>query len=154
MTDEDVLLERTAALAAQSVTDGGRPFGSLVARDGQVVAEGVNRVDQTGDPTAHAEIEAIRAACAAVGTDDLGDCVLVSSAEPCPMCMAACYWARLGKVVFGAARDEAAAIGFDSGFVYDQLALPPAQRQLPTLHRPSRAALDAMRRWAREHGGD
>jgi guanine deaminase len=154
MSDEEALLERAAALAAQSVADGGRPFGSIIVQGDTVVGEGVNRVEQTHDPTAHAELEAIRAACAALGTDDLSDCVLVSSAEPCPMCMAACYWARLSKVVYGAPRGEAAAIGFDSAFVYEQLALPPDERRIPTLQRPSAAAVDALQQWRARHPGD
>jgi guanine deaminase len=152
MHDEDALLELAAQLAARSVDAGGRPFGSVVVRDGEVVAEGVNRVEQTGDPTAHAELEAIRAACAALGTADLGDCVLASSAEPCPMCMAACYWAGVGTVLYGASRSEAAGIGFDSAYVYAQLALPPGERDLPTRQRPSPAAVEAMRRWTEREG--
>jgi guanine deaminase len=146
--EQDELLERAARLAAQSVADGGRPFGSVIARDGVVLGEGVNRVEQTGDPTTHAEMEAIRAVCAALGTADLSGCTLVSSAEPCPMCMAACYWAGVSEVIYGATREEASAIGFDSKGVYEELALPPEERRLPTRHRPWPAAVEAMRRWA------
>lgn len=148
--DRGELLERAGALALRSVDEGGRPFGSVVALDGRVLGEGANRVEQTGDATSHAELEAIRAACATLGSADLAGAVLASSAEPCPMCMAACYWAGIGEVLYGATRHDAAAAGFDSAGVYEELARPPAERRIPTRHRASDSALEALRQWAGE----
>lgn len=124
-------LQRAVELAGHgmSIGDGG-PFGAVVVRSGQVVAEGWNRVLATNDPTAHAEVVAIRAACAALGTFQLTDSVVYTSCEPCPMCLGALYWARPCAVYFAATRDDAAAAGFDDSFIYDEIALAPDARSL------------------------
>jgi tRNA(Arg) A34 adenosine deaminase TadA len=110
----------------------GGPFGAVVAAtDGSIVGEGCNRVTSTNDPTAHAEITAIRAACGALGTFILAGHVLYTSCEPCPMCLAAAYWARLDGIVYAATRQDAAAGGFDDAFLYRELVLPPDARSLP-----------------------
>jgi len=110
----------------------GGPFGALVVGpDGQVVAEGCNRVTSANDPTAHAEVTAIRAACAALGTFLLDGCTLYTSCEPCPMCLAAAYWARVEAIVYGASREDAAAAGFDDAFIYDEIGLAPGERSVP-----------------------
>lgn len=127
----DAPLRRAIELACDSVAAGGGPFGAVIVRDGVTVAEGVNRVTLAHDPTAHAEIVAIRAACAALGTHDLSGCTLFASCEPCPMCAAAIHWARLQRVVFAADRHDAAAAGFDDALLYRQVPLPPAERALP-----------------------
>jgi len=121
-------LERAIALATSSVDAAGGPFGALVVRGTTVVAEGRNCVTSTHDPTAHAEIVAIRAAARAGATHDLSGHVLYASCEPCPMCMAAIHWARIDRVVFGADRTAAAAAGFDDELLYAELARPPAER--------------------------
>lgn len=119
------------ALADEGMDTGrGGPFGCVIVRKGAIVARGNNRVTSTNDPTAHAEVTAIREACAALGTFLLEDCELYSSCEPCPMCLAAIYWARIPRVYYGNTRADAAAIGFDDDFIYRQIPLPPEQRAL------------------------
>lgn len=125
----------------------GGPFGAVVACDGRIVARGYNRVTSTLDPTAHAEVTAIREACAALGRFDLSGCVLYSSCEPCPMCLAAAYWARLDAVYYANTQNDAAAIGFDDRFLYDELKLDADKRSLPLVHLPSAEALDVFDEW-------
>lgn len=139
---------RAVALSEEGIgrADGG-PFGALVARGGVVVAEGWNRVPASHDPTAHAEIVAIRAAAESLGSFSLAGCVLYSSCEPCPMCLAASYWARIDHIYYANTRSDAAAIGFDDQFFYDELARPISQRRLPlTRLEVDRAALP-MHNW-------
>ena len=124
-------LRRAIALATQNVTAGrGGPFGAVIVRDGKVIGEGVNSVTATNDPTAHAEVNAIRAAAASLGTFTLEGCELFSSCEPCPMCLAAAYWARLDAVYYGANAADAARAGFDDSFIYSELRKIAGQRQL------------------------
>jgi guanine deaminase len=119
-------------VALQGVESGaGGPFGAVIVRGDEVLARAHNQVISTNDPTAHAEIGAIRAACAVLNSFQLDDCELYASCEPCPMCLGAIYWARPRAVFFSATRDDAAAAGFDDAFVYEELALPPADRTLP-----------------------
>lgn len=126
-------LRRAIRLAVENVESGrGGPFGAVIVKDGQVVAEGANHVTTQHDPTAHAEIVAIRAACARLDTFELRGCTLYSSCEPCPMCLAAIYWARLDALYFAAGKDDASAAGFDDSFLYTQIPLPPEARTLPT----------------------
>lgn len=117
--------------AEANVAASGGPFGAVVVQGGRVISTGVNRVTVRHDPTAHAEVEAIRAACAALGTFRLDGCTLYTSCEPCPMCLAAAYWARLDRIVYAATREAAAAAGFDDAFLYDEVARPPSARSLP-----------------------
>ena len=125
-------LRRAIALATENVTSGrGGPFAALIARDGKVIAEGVNMVTATNDPTAHGEVTAIRAACKALGSFSLAGCHLYTSCEPCPMCLAAAYWARLDAVFYGAGADDAAKAGFDDASLYQQFSRKPAARSLP-----------------------
>ena len=119
-------------IALQGVESGaGGPFGAVVVRGDEVLARAHNQVVATNDPTAHAEIGAIRAACAALNSFQLDGCDLYTSCEPCPMCLGAIYWARPRAVFFSATRDDAANAGFDDAFVYDEIALPPTSRRLP-----------------------
>ena len=116
-------------LAEQGMRAGrGGPFGCVIVRHGQIVGRGHNRVTSTNDPTAHAEVVAIRDACATLETFQLADCELYTSCEPCPMCLSAIYWARIPQVFYGNTRGDAAAIGFDDDFIYQQVPLPPDQR--------------------------
>ena len=108
------------------------PFGAVIARDGVIVARGWNAVTSSLDPTAHAEVVAIRRACRKLGTFRLDGCVLYASCEPCPMCLAAAYWARVDRLVHAATRDDAARAGFDDAFIYEQIPLDPEARSLPT----------------------
>ncbi len=110
----------------------GGPFGAVVVKDGVVVAEGCNRVTSTNDPTAHAEVVAIRRACEALGTFSLEGSEIFTSCEPCPMCLAAIYWARLDRVTFANTREDAAMIGFDDDFIYREVSSPIADRAIPT----------------------
>ena len=126
-------LRRAIALATQNVVSGaGGPFAAVIVRDGNIVGEGVNTVTETNDPTAHGEVNAIRAAAKALGTFTLAGCELYTSCEPCPMCLSACYWARLDAVYYGASAADAARAGFDDAFLYDELRKPAAGRQLPS----------------------
>ncbi len=125
-------LERAVALALDNVrTHRGGPFAALIVKDGMILAEGVNRVTTSNDPTAHAEVVAIREACTALGDFELKGCELYTSCEPCPMCMAAAYWSRLERVHFAASRQDAAAAGFDDEFLYEELVKPLSERRLP-----------------------
>ena len=124
-------MRRAIALSCQGVETGGGPFGAVVVKDGEIIGEGMNRVVPNADPTAHAEIVAIRAACAALGTHDLSGAVIISSCEPCPMCLGAIWWSRIGLVVYGNDRADAAAIGFDDADIYAEVAAPPEARRLP-----------------------
>ena len=123
----------------------GGPFGAIVVKDGEVIAEGWNRVTSTNDPTAHAEITAIRRACKALGRFSLEGCEIYSSCEPCPMCLAAIYWARLDRLTFANTREDAAGIGFDDAHIYGEVAKPIADRVIPTvrLDLPEAAAVFA-----------
>ena len=126
-------MELAVRLALDNVRSGrGGPFGAVVVRDGRVVALGRNEVTLRNDPTAHAEIQAIRAACETLGSFQLEGCELYSSCEPCPMCLGAIYWARPKAVYYACGRDDAAAAGFDDRFIYDELALPDGrERKIP-----------------------
>ncbi|MDA8253359.1 MAG: nucleoside deaminase [Rhodospirillales bacterium] len=143
-------MRRAVALSMEKMQAGsGGPFGAVVARNGEIVAEGWNQVTSAADPTAHAEVVAIRRACQALGRFDLGDCEIYTSCEPCPMCLGAIYWARLQRIWFGNDRSDAAAIGFDDDFLYREIPLPLDQRSVPTqrlLGDEARAAFDAWER--------
>jgi tRNA(Arg) A34 adenosine deaminase TadA len=125
------LMRKALALALESVREGGGPFGALVVRGDAVLATGKNRVTLHNDPTAHAEIVAVREACRATGTWALAGCEVFASCEPCPMCLAALYWARVERVWYAADRRDAAAAGFDDQRIHAELARPPEARALP-----------------------
>ena len=127
----DSLIRQAIEMAVASVRRDGGPFAALVVRDGTVVAAGTNQVTRDNDPTAHAEIVAIRQACGILGSFQLAGCDLYASCEPCPMCLGAIYWARPSRVFFAATQQEAAASGFDDSFIYRQIAVPPALRAIP-----------------------
>jgi tRNA(Arg) A34 adenosine deaminase TadA len=142
------LLERAVALSREKMLAGeGGPFGALVALDGEVIAEGWNRVTSTDDPTAHAEIVAIREACRELGRFELRGGVLYTSCEPCPMCLAATYWARLDRLVYANTRADAAAIEFDDAFLYDQIALPLGEQTLPSRQIELASAREVFELW-------
>lgn len=125
-------LRHAIALATENVAKArGGPFGAVVVRDGQIVGEGANSVTATNDATAHAEVMAIRAACKGLGTFSLAGCELYTSCEPCPMCLAACYWARLDAVYFACAAEDAARAGFDDAFLYEEFCRQRGDRALP-----------------------
>ena len=128
---EEKFMRAAVKLANEGMrSDQGGPFGCVIVRRGEIVARGNNRVTSTNDPTAHAEVTAIREACRELGTFQLTDCELYTSCEPCPMCLAAIYWARIPTVYYGNTRGDAAAIGFDDDFIYQQIPLPPEKRSI------------------------
>jgi tRNA(Arg) A34 adenosine deaminase TadA len=138
-------------LAEDSLHSGqGGPFGCVIVRRGEIVGRGNNRVTSTNDPTAHAEVTAIREACALLRTFQLADCELYTSCEPCPMCLAAIYWARIPVVYYGNTRADAAAIGFDDDFIYRQIPLPPEQRAIRMTPLLRDAALASFQAWAKK----
>ncbi len=142
------LLQRAVELSHRKMTErAGGPFGAVIARGDVVVAEGWNRVTSENDPTAHAEVSAIRSACEALGTFDLSGHWIYSSCEPCPMCLGAIYWARLDGIVYANTRLDAAQIGFDDAHFYDQMALELKQQKIETLHLPSEAARQVFAAW-------
>lgn len=132
----------------QMQLDEGGPFGAVVVKDGKIVGTGSNRVTSTNDPTAHAEIVAIRDACSRLGGFSLAGCEIYASCEPCPMCLAAIYWARLDRVYYAAGREDAARAGFDDSHIYDQFSLPATARSIPTTQDLRDEALVAFDAWA------
>jgi tRNA(Arg) A34 adenosine deaminase TadA len=126
----------------------GGPFGAVIVKDGRIVGEGWNRVTSTNDPTAHAEVVAIREACRALGTFKLDGAVLYTSCEPCPMCLAATYWARIGRIVYANSRADAAAIGFDDDFLYREIPLPLEARSIPIVRALAGEAIRVFEDWA------
>jgi tRNA(Arg) A34 adenosine deaminase TadA len=146
MTKEDFMRE-AIALSVESVERGGGPFGAVIVRDGMVLARGSNSVTLQNDPTAHAEVSAIRAACSQLGTFDLAGAEIYTSCEPCPMCLGAIYWAGIGKIYYGNTKRDAAEIGFDDSFIYDEIALPPLRRKVLATELLRSEALGAFRMW-------
>lgn len=138
MNKDIYFLEKAVSVAIRGIRHGGGPFGALIVKDGIVISRSGNKVVKSGDPTAHAEILAIRKAAARLRTHDLSGCVLYASCEPCPMCLGAIYWARISKVVYAARRIEAADAGFDDNLIYNEIRLDPSERKIPF----SRIAVD------------
>lgn len=141
-------LAEAIRLAVANVAAGGGPFGALVVKDGAIVGRGVNRVTRDNDPTAHAEVVAIRDACARLGSFQLTGCTVYASCEPCPMCLAALYWARPARVVYAATVEDAAAAGFDDRFIVEEFRRPPEARSLRLLRLACEDAGAPFRAWA------
>ena len=149
MHDDDYFLARAIELASRGSENGeGGPFGAVIVRDSKIIAEGWNRVIANHDPTAHAEINAIRAACSESGHFHLTGCTLYASSEPCPMCLSAAYWARIERIVFANARAEAAAIGFCDDELYDELSRPFNARHIIMEHRPLAGSHAPLAHWS------
>ena len=145
---DETYLREAIRLSKEKMLDGvGGPFGAVVVCDGEIVGRGWNQVTSTNDPTAHAEVVAIRQACRHLDTFQLSGCTLYTSCEPCPMCLAAAYWSRIERIVYAASREDAAAAGFDDQFFYDQLALPMDDRALPAMRLLSNEAQEAFAAW-------
>ncbi len=141
-------MARAIQLSIDNVNSGrGGPFGAVVVKDGNIIAEGANQVTSTNDPTAHAEMVAIREACRKLGAFDLEACEIYTSCEPCPMCLGAIYWARLSRVYFANADADASRVGFDDSLIYRELALPYSQRRIPMIQIMREEALAAFRAW-------
>lgn len=143
-------LRKAVEVSLESVEHGGGPFGAVIVRQGQIIATASNSVTLDNDPTAHAEVNAIRRACHALGTFRLDGCTVYSSCEPCPMCLSALYWAGVDRIFYGNTKEDAAEINFSDKFIYDELAHPQAQRQLPCIRIPDSGAIEAFRRWAQK----
>ncbi|MBR2378403.1 MAG: nucleoside deaminase [Bacteroidaceae bacterium] len=124
-------MREAIALSSRNVDNGGGPFGAVIVKDGEIIASGANRVTADNDPTAHAEVNAIRAAAKRLGTFDLSGCDIYTSCEPCPMCLSAIYWARIGRIYYGNTQYDAKVINFDDSFIYNELSLAPEQRAIP-----------------------
>src|ERR1700730_8044817 len=145
----DSFMARALALSLENVRSGrGGPFGAVVVKDGEIIAEGMNCVTTTNDPTAHAEMVAIREACRKLQSFELPGCEIYSSCEPCPMCLGAIYWARPARVYFANSAADAAQAGFDDAFIYQQIALPRAEREIPFLELMREESLACFRAWA------
>lgn len=148
MDKDNAFMARAIQLAVENVRSGcGGPFGCVVVKDGSVVAEGANQVTATNDPTAHAEMLALRQACQKLRCFELRGCELYTSCEPCPMCLSAIYWARIDKVYFGGLAEDAAKAGFDDSAIYGEIAQPLAQRKIPMVSMMREEALAAFRAW-------
>jgi guanine deaminase len=148
-SDDQRYLARAVALSREHMSDGaGGPSGAVIVRDGEVLAEGWNQVTSTNDPTAHAEVTAIRRACEAVGDFVLQGATLYTSCEPCPMCLASAYWARVSRIVYANTREDAAAIGFDDSLIYEEIPKAVEERIIPMDHLPSLEARAVFDAWA------
>ncbi len=144
----EAFLNQAIQLALENVNSGeGGPFGAVIVKNNQVIASSGNKVTSTLDPTAHAEILAIRSACRTLNDFQLTGCILYASCEPCPMCLGAIYWARLDRVYYACSHQEAAAARFDDSFIYDEINLPPQQRHIPMLQVNLPTAMNPFRAW-------
>ena len=144
-------LQKAIDLAIENTTSArGGPYGSVIVKDGEIIAQGTNLVTTINDPTAHAEIIAIRQACRKLNHYHLSGCVLYASCEPCPMCLGAIYWAGMKKVVYASTRLDAAKAGFDDCYIYDEFSLSPADRNIPMQHIKNPHALEPFEAWRQQ----
>ncbi len=143
-------MRRAIALSIENIKSGGGPFGALIVQNGRIIAEGVNRVVLSNDPTAHAEMAAIREACRVLGRFRLDGCEIYASSEPCPMCMSAIYWARLDRVYYAGTRADASEAGFDDFLIYDELRAAPEARRIPATQLLREEARAAFAEWKRK----
>ncbi|MDR0799048.1 MAG: nucleoside deaminase [Dysgonamonadaceae bacterium] len=147
MSYNEKFMRRAIELSVRNVEEGGGPFGAVIVKNGEIIAEGTNRVTADHDPTAHAEVSVIRKAAKQLDTFDLSGCDIYSSCEPCPMCLGAIYWAHLDNLYYGNTKADAKAIGFDDSFIYDEINLLPEERQLKTSQYLSEEAIAAFEKW-------
>ena len=141
-------MRRAIALATESVRNGGGPFGAVIVKGGKIIAEAANSVTIDSDPTAHAEVNAIRKACRELGSFDLSGCTVYTSCEPCPMCLGAIYWAHLDAISYGNNREDAAEVGFDDDFIYKEIEKPMVQRTTPIRQLLQAEALNSFIEWS------
>ena len=147
-TSEDKKFMQLAIdLSIENVAQGGGPFGAVIVRNGEIIATGTNSVTENCDPTAHAEVSAIRAACAKLGDFKLSGCTIYSSCEPCPMCLSALYWAGVERIFYGNTKQDAKSINFDDSFIYDQIALDYSERAIPCINFMREEALAGFKAW-------
>ena len=148
INDHAGFMDQAIDMAFKGVlTNEGGPFGCIIVKDGQIIGKGNNKVTSTNDPTAHAEVMAIREACKTLNSFQLDDCVVYTSCEPCPMCLGAIYWARPKKVYYGCNKTDAAKIGFDDNFIYKELDLKPGNRSIPFEQINKETAMRAFQAW-------
>ena len=153
MQGNPIFMEKAITLATENVTGGrGGPFGAVIVRDGEIVATGVNLVTTTNDPTAHAEVVAIRNACTALVSFELSGCHIYASCEPCPMCLAAIYWARCDAIFYGNRAADAAAAGFDDALLYEEVKRPLHQRRIPMVNLLPEQAISSFDAWRIQAG--
>ncbi|MFL5810837.1 MAG: nucleoside deaminase [Flavisolibacter sp.] len=147
-SDEKKFLDRAIELSAEGMKHGkGGPFGCVIVKDGKIIGEGCNQVTLNNDPTAHAEVVAIRKACSFLGSFQLTDCDVYASCEPCPMCLGAIYWARPRRVIYANTKADAAAIDFDDQFIYDEIEKADSERKILFVHHPHPSALKVFDEW-------
>jgi len=140
-------MRKAIQLSVNNIDNGGGPFGAVIVKDGKIIAEAANSVTNDNDPTAHAEVNAIRKASKLLNTFDLSDCQIYTSCEPCPMCLGAIYWARISKLYYAATKDDAAKADFDDSFIYKEFALPKDQRSIPSLQLMRDDAVKVFEAW-------
>jgi guanine deaminase len=149
MSEKEKMMQKAIELSIKGSSEGkGGPFGAVVVKDGKIVGQGHNQVTSTNDPTAHAEVVAIRDACKNLGTFQLSDCELYTSCEPCPMCLGAIYWARPARVYYANTREDAAAVGFDDAFIYEEIPLPLSERKIEMIQLGREEAQKAFIMWS------
>ena len=150
-TSHEALMKEAIALSLKNVSENkGGPFAALIVKNEKIIAQGTNLVTSVNDPTAHAEIVAIRGACRLLGTFSLDGCEIYTTCEPCPMCLSAIYWARLERIYYANTRSEAARIGFDDELIYREIPLPIAERKIPAIRIMGEQALTAFHEWERK----
>ena len=148
VSDKNIFMAEAIKLAADNLLTGnGGPFGAVVVKDGEIVGRGSNSVTSTNDPTAHAEVNAIRDACKNLNTFQLDDCEIYTSCEPCPMCLGAIYWARPKKIYYACTKVDAANAGFDDSFIYEEINIPLSERSIPANQMMQADALDIFKNW-------
>lgn len=149
ITDRDrELIKMACDIASQNIDRGGGPFGAVIVKDGQILATGANSVTLANDPTAHAEVNAIRQACKLASNFKLEGCTIYCSCEPCPMCLSAIYWAGVSRIFYANTQNDAAAIHFDDHFIYEEIDKPQLRRSIPCIHVQDPAAINHFRKWA------
>ena len=147
MDEHKKFMRKAISLSIQNIERGGGPFGAVIVKDGRIVATGVNQVTAANDPTAHAEISAIRKAAKKLGTFSLEGCTLYTSCEPCPMCLGAVYWAHFDRLFYANTKSDAKKIGFDDSFIYDEIELNPSERSIKTVRLLPEEAIRAFEFW-------
>lgn len=150
MNNKEDLMRKAIKLSIKNIASGGGPFGAIIVRDGEVIATGTNQVTTHCDPTAHAEINAIRKACKKLKTFNLNGCEIYTSCEPCPMCLSAIYWAHIDRIYYGNSQKDAEKIGFDDAFIYRELAIPPIKRKLKIEKLLANEAIIAFQEWEKK----
>ena len=147
MDNNKIFMKRAIELSNKSINEGGGPFGSVIVKKGKIIAEGYNQVTKNNDPTAHAEITTIRKACCKLKTFNLTGLKLFTSCEPCPMCLSAIYWSHIDQIYYGNTRFDAAKIGFDDNFIYDELSINLDKRKIPIKQISKNEAIVAFKKW-------